>query len=129
MARLKARRAKSFMPTEHAIQAGFVSGCRVFEKQWPELALGFAVPNGGLRNRATAGKLRAEGVRPGVPDWMLPVARRGYNGMAIEFKRPDGSLSEAQAEYIPKLIAAGWYVRIHTDCGDALADVLLYLNG
>jgi hypothetical protein len=129
VSRVKAKLARMFMPTEHAIQSGFISGCRIMEAQYPDLALGFAVPNGGYRTPTTAAKLQAEGVRPGVPDWMLPVARGGHIGLAIEFKRPDGELSKAQREYLPRLAGAGWKVAIHTDASEALLEALLYLRG
>jgi len=35
----------------------------------------FAIPNGGHRNVVVAGKLKAEGVRAGVPDLCFPEAR------------------------------------------------------
>ena len=34
----------------------------------PDLDLLHAIPNGGHRNKATAGRLKAEGVKRGVPD-------------------------------------------------------------
>lgn len=129
-ARLKARRIRAAIPTEHAIQVGFVHGCRLLEAKYPALALAFAVPNGGYRSKKTAALLQAEGARPGVPDWLLPVARGGYIGLAIEFKRPrEGKLSEAQRDYLPRLAGAGWRVTVHTDAGAALAEALRYLEG
>lgn len=71
----------------------------------------FAIPSGGARDVVTAGRLKAEGVKPGVPDVCLPVK----NGMTIsptplwhclwlEFKRVErrgaagGGLSSAQID-------------------------------
>ena len=47
----------------------------------------FHIPNGGYRNKAEAAHLKAQGVRPGVPDLCVPVARHGYHGLYIEMKR------------------------------------------
>ncbi|MFW6345235.1 MAG: VRR-NUC domain-containing protein [Halomonas sp.] len=47
-----------------------------------------AIPNGGLRHHATAGKLKAEGAKAGVSDLQLPLARRGHVGLWIEMKAP-----------------------------------------
>ena len=56
---------------EHNIQCACV---RWFNYQWPEYrGLLFAVPNGGARSKATAGKLKAEGVVAGVADLILLV--------------------------------------------------------
>ena len=69
------------------------------------------IPNGGSRGdteRSRAiegGKLKAQGVKPGVPDVFLPVARHGCMGLYIEMKKPmqqaarNGGLSEAQIEF------------------------------
>lgn len=56
----------------------------------PELALLFAIPNGGARSPATASKLKATGVKRGVSDMYLPVARHGKHGLWIELKKLKG---------------------------------------
>lgn len=86
------------------------------QKKHPELELAFAIPNGGQRNKATAGKLKAEGVKPGVPDIFLPVPRDVYNGLFIEMKpTPNKTLkvpvrkpTEAQTAYIKALNKQGY---------------------
>ncbi|MBQ1819123.1 MAG: VRR-NUC domain-containing protein [Bacteroidales bacterium] len=56
---------------EHNIQAACV---RWFGYAHPELrGLLFSVPNGGARSKATAGRLKAEGVVAGVSDLILLV--------------------------------------------------------
>jgi len=54
----------------------------------PELRFLYAVPNGGYRTAATAGRLRGEGVKAGVFDVSLDVARHGFHGLRLELKRP-----------------------------------------
>ncbi len=56
----------------------------------PELALLHAIPNGGKRSKSEAARMKAAGVKPGVPDMFLPVAREGCHGLYIELKRRDG---------------------------------------
>lgn len=41
----------------------------------PELALLHAIPNGGKWSKSEAARMKAAGVKPGVPDMFLPVAR------------------------------------------------------
>ena len=56
---------------EHQIQCACV---KWFNLQYPQYrGLLFAVPNGGARSKATAGKLKAEGVVAGVADLILLV--------------------------------------------------------
>lgn len=45
-----------------------------------ELNSMFAIPNGGLRNKATAGRLKAEGAKKGVVDIFLPTPRMNFQG-------------------------------------------------
>lgn len=75
----------------------------------PELAMMFHVPNGGKRNAIEAARFKAMGVKPGVPDIFLPVARGGYHGLFIELKRREGgTVSAAQHDMIVKLRAQGY---------------------
>lgn len=65
-----------------------------------------AIPNGGHRHKATAGKLKAAGVRAGNPDLQLLTPRHGFSGLIIELKRiKGGSLSAEQADWLD------WYTR------------------
>jgi len=105
-------------PTEHQIQAAFVQWCHLAEPKYPGLRLGFAVPNGGRRNKITASLLKAEGVRPGVPDWMCPVEKRtsvdwiAFRGIAIEFKKHGGHVTPPQRDYIELLREYEWFVEV-----------------
>lgn len=79
----------------------------------PELKLLFAIPNGGERNAIVAGKMKAEGVRAGVSDILLPVARRGYHGFFIEMKKPGGRESDKQIEFGADVTEQGY---LYTCC-------------
>ena len=86
-------------PTEHAEQVTFVNW---FRKTYPDVRI-FAIPNGGLRRRTTATKLKAEGVSPGVPDLYIPAWK-----LWIEMKRVKGGrLSPDQKEWIEYLESIG----------------------
>lgn len=77
----------------------------------PELRWLHAIPNGGSRGdsvasaKITGGKLKAQGVKSGIWDVFLPVAKGAYHGLYIEMKRPEtptqtpGKLSEVQTEF------------------------------
>lgn len=66
----------------------------------PVIAL-FAIPNGGERNVIVATRMKAEGVRRGVPDLFLALPKGSYHGLFIELKKPKGGkVSEHQKEYI-----------------------------
>lgn len=76
--------------------------------KFPELRWFHAIPNGGLRDKITAGKLVAEGVKSGVADTFLPVKRGRFSGLYIELKKPSlkpkttkatGGVSPEQREF------------------------------
>lgn len=73
----------------------------------PELALLYHIPNGGKRGKIEAARLKGMGVKPGVPDYHLPVARGGYHGVWIELKAPRGRTSEEQRQWITDLRTQG----------------------
>lgn len=83
---------------------------------YPELALLHHVPNGGKRDIETAKALKRQGVRAGIPDLVLPVARCGYHGLYIELKAPGGALEQVQIDYLKALekedylalVCVGW---------------------
>lgn len=69
---------------EHDLQCACVKD---FRSDYPALEkLLFAVPNGGFRNKTTAGKMKAEGVTSGVSDLILLVPNKLFHGLCIEMK-------------------------------------------
>lgn len=95
--------------SEHKHQVAVIDWANAQSGKWPELRLLFAIPNGGERNKAVAGKLKAEGVKSGVPDLCLPVARGTYHGLFIEMKEPGKPESNNQREWLAALKGQGYY--------------------
>ena len=90
--------------TEHQEQTAFFAWVDLKKIKTTELENIFAIPNGGLRNIVVAKKLKAEGVKAGVPDIFLAVARGGYHGLFIEMKREkSGKLSDVQDGWMARL--------------------------
>lgn len=81
--------------------------------RWPELDLLFHCPNGGKRSAIAAARFKAEGVKAGVPDIVLPVPRCGYHGLFIELKRQSGGkVSVYQKAYLDALRAQGYCAEV-----------------
>lgn len=112
---------------EHDTQCAFVTWCAWNEGKYPQLKLAFAIPNGGQRNIVTAKKLRAEGVRSGIPDWCLPIPMGGYTGLWIEFKHGKNKLTTEQRRYIELLEKAGHCVDVCYTVDGAIRTVEDYL--
>ena len=110
-------RKKMPCPTEGVEQATLFSWAQMRTYWYPELTLMFHIPNGGKRSKAEAGRFRAEGVKSGVPDICLPVARGGYHGLFIELKRQHGNtttknqdtwLADLREQGYATAVAYGW---------------------
>tara|TARA_R110002020_G_scaffold173859_5_gene364845 strand:+ start:262 stop:624 length:363 start_codon:yes stop_codon:yes gene_type:complete len=74
--------------------------------------LAFHTPNGGLRNKIVAAKLKRQGVRPGVPDWLIIKQSGVYCGLAIELKVKGGAINANQKARHLEFIAEGWDVAV-----------------
>jgi len=102
-----------YVPSEASEQVALFDWIDLCIPREPRLELAFHVPNGGLRAKGVAAELKAMGVRPGVPDILLPVAARGYIGLAIELKVGSNTMSPEQAIWRERLLIAGWHHELH----------------
>lgn len=116
------------MKTESEEQIKVIQWCKRNTHLHPELDEIFAIPNGGKRHIATASRLKLEGVKPGIPDLFLSVARRGFHGLYIEMKSMVGDLSPAQKKRIPKLKARGYAVIVCKGAAKAIHLIKSYLK-
>lgn len=71
--------------------------------KWPEIKLLFHVKNETTEGARRVQSDKAMGVKPGVPDLCLPVARGRYHGLFIEMKNERGRVSEAQKWWVREL--------------------------
>lgn len=121
--------SKLYQPTEHDEQVALMTLVAHYMGRWPELGMLYAVPNGGQRSKAVAGKLRAEGVKPGVPDLCLPVPRGQHHGLYIELKRKDGGeVSKAQAGWLKALEHHGYKAVVCHGAEDAMEVIVEYMR-
>ena len=70
------------------------------------------IPNEGKRSRLTGARLKEAGLKSGVPDVCLPVARGGYIGLYIENKYGKNKPTENQKRWLRALRAAGHLVAV-----------------
>ena len=111
---------------EHQHQVAVI---KWFDLQYPSLrGRLYASPNGGHRYKSVAVKLKAEGVRSGIPDLTLPVPNGGYHGMFIEMKTPKGRVTDTQKDWIDFLNAYGYYAVVCFGSDQARAEIKAYLE-
>ena len=120
---------KSETPLESEEQQRLFEWANLMSGRYPELDRLVAIPNGGLRNKPVAVRLKAEGVRRGFPDMILPVARQGYHSLAIELKRiRGGKVSDEQDAWLRFLAAQGWKAFVCFGADDAITELQKYLG-
>ncbi len=134
--------------SEHDYQVQVIDWCNLMGKRkWPMLKWIYAVPNGGDRHKAVAAKLKAEGVKPGVPDLCLPFPKplkialfrkgeakiiEGFKtcGLYIEMKSKDtrGRVSPDQKAWLEYLAGVGYKVEVAWNAKEAIQIIEAYLG-
>lgn len=116
-------------PLEHVEQTCLFRWAAYNRAALPELQLLYAVPNGGYRNKATAARMKAQGVKAGVPDMFLPVPRGTYHGLYIELKRrKGGTVSAEQREWLTNLRAQGYAAYVCHGWEEAAHTIMDYMR-
>jgi hypothetical protein len=129
---------------EHDEQVRVFEWAEVVSLGYPELELLLAIPNGAYYGGhwGTANKMKAEGVKKGVPDIFLPVplTRNFYNeetqqpdlymkaGLWIEMKVGNNKPSEQQEWWIDKLLDMGYEVKVCYGADEAIQTISEYLS-
>lgn len=96
-------------------QQALIRWSRLSSKSYPGLDRIFHIPNGqllggsGVQRMRRGARLKAEGLKAGVPDLFLPVPIGEYAGLFIEMKRKAGGrLSKYQKDWCEWLPTAGY---------------------
>jgi hypothetical protein len=115
------------MKTEHHEQCRFFNYVNFLgDLDQDVIELIYAVPNGGARSPTEAIRLRAEGVRPGIPDVNIDIPSPTYHGMRIEFKKVGGVTSTAQKRKHKLLRQAGYHVVTCYTADEAIKELEKY---
>lgn len=88
----------------------------------------FAIPNGGVRHKAVASKLKKEGVKAGVPDIFLAHPKGTYAGLWIEMKYGKNKTSPKQREWLRALSDSGYRTEVCYGADEAWQVILDYLE-
>jgi hypothetical protein len=121
--------------TEHGHQAAIF--CWAQQSGIEELKWLFAVPNGFFGTAAQKSKMKAEGLKSGVPDIWLPVpmrfmddngVRNNYCGLVIELKVGKNKPSTEQQEWIDYLNDNGYRAIVCYGWESARDTILMYLG-
>lgn len=115
--------------SEECEQINLINRCNASLDELPELALIFHIANGGIRSKPAATRLRQAGVKAGIPDLCLPVARQGWNGLYIELKRKKlYVVSEKQKAWHELLLMQNYKCVTCLGCDEAWGILVEYLS-
>ena len=120
-----ASKTKKRATPERDMQAALFEMAAYKEAERPELECLYANVNGQYRPG-----LRPEpGMRAGVPDVSLMVARSGHHGLFLELKSKSGRVRDSQRAWISRLRSEGYAVRVVRSLDEAWTTITDYLDG
>lgn len=94
---------KALRGSEEYEQSQVIAWARFYGRLHPELNMLFHVPNGGARDKREGANLKKAGVLAGIPDLILPVARKGFHHLYIEMKVEPNKPTAAQVTILKDL--------------------------
>lgn len=119
--------------SEHEEQVNFFERLSELAAADPRYALAirrtFAIPNGGFRDPATAGKLKAEGVKAGVADLLCALPVKQWHGLFIEFKSMTGDARPEQRDFLSESFDLCYLAVCCRGCEHALIVWTRYVEG
>lgn len=131
-------RPSTSKPSEYQSQAAVIRwwdgfGCRRWSIPWFLL---FSIPNGAVlagnaqRRAIQMARLKATGLRPGVPDLFLAVGKPSISayGLYLEMKSAGGKLSDNQRAVITALRYGGYHCCVCFSADEAIRAITGYLN-
>ena len=120
--------------SESAQQKAFFMKCQENCTRIPFPHLLASSANGGKRGKATAAKMKAEGVKAGVPDISYSVPFSGYHGLFIEMKRPKrpgqsaGKMKPDQILFRETVLSLGYQHHVCYEYMEAYEVLLAYIG-
>lgn len=118
--------------SEHDEQVALFQWADIYKNEIPELEMLFAIPNqggGGMQAVRRGKKMVKEGLKAGVPDIFLPVAKADFHGLFVEMKYGDGRVSKDQKRWLNNLTHGGYLCVVAYNFDAAKDAILDYLQG
>ena len=114
---------------ESAEQKAIFQWAKLKYSKFPELEWClFSVPNGGSRHKLEAYNLKLQGLKSGVSDITLQVARGGYNGLWIELKVGKNKTTKNQDKFLETMREQGYFAVVCYGSLEAIDTILDYLH-
>ena len=120
--------------SEHSEQATVIAWAQMMEGTYPELRWLHSSLNGimipaPLRIRvAIIRHMKNEGMKVGIPDLFLPVARQSYHGLYVEMKIGNNKPSDKQKEFMAFAEEQGYLDKVCYSADEAIEALQWYLQ-
>lgn len=115
---------------EEQLQRDCFEWIKFMAMSYPVLEWTHHSPNGGLRTKAEAGRLKAMGVKSGYPDLVnhRPAPDHRWRGFAVELKSSTGRLSEDQKEWLDAFEEDGYLTGVARTLDQFMSLVGMFLD-
>jgi hypothetical protein len=116
--------------SEHDEQVAVFDVLRANERKYPFLKWIYAIPNGGHRHPAVAGKMKAEGVKAGVSDICVPIPMTTLrkHGAYFEMKFGKNKLTAEQLAFADFVRSQAYYFETVWTADECLIGIEMYLG-
>lgn len=114
--------------TERAHQMALFAWAALNVGIYPQLKYMFAIKNAEKGGAIRGSMAKAEGVKAGVYDIFLPVARHCVHGLFIEMKKPGGKPSKEQLLFGKEMFNEGYGVVVCSTWDEAKNVLIQYLS-
>lgn len=122
--------------TEHDVQTLVIEWAELHEYEYPELRWLYSSLNGifipGPRKMVyrIINRMKSEGMKKGILDLCLPVARHNYHGLYIDIKRDARSeIQPEQTEFMDFLTEQGYFGAVCIGYEETTETLEWYLKG
>ena len=117
------------MQGEHINQKDFFRLLGLIQFKLPEVQGIYAIPNAGKRGFKQAAMIKAEGLKKGCWDVCVPIARKNYHGLYIEFKYGNNTLTPEQKWFEKFYQDQGYLTKVFKNSEEAFKFVVEYISG
>lgn len=122
-------KSSKLIPSESQTQIAYFHWVKLKESQDDRFLAVFAVPNAGARTPRAGARMKAEGLRAGIPDIFCSIPSKGYHGLYIELKKKGGKISPNQITYLDLFTKYNYLCKVCYSLSELIEVTEDYLNG
>lgn len=99
------------------------------KNKYPGIEAMYHIANEGKRSASSGSRLKREGLKSGVSDICVPVAKCGYNNLYIELKSGKNKATKEQLDFISLINKYGGKALVVYEADNAIEVIKAYFEG